>query len=92
MRVGWKQGAALATVVTQSDHVSICVRSLEQNRTDAELQDMINEVDADGNGTLDFPEFLSLMARKMKDADTDVELIEASKVFDRDGNSFIGVE
>ena len=60
--------------------------------TDAELQDMINEVDADGNGTIHFPEFLSLTARKMKDSNTDVELIEASKVFDRDGNSFIGVE
>lgn len=30
---------------------------------------MINEVDADGIGTLDFPEFLSLMARKMKHSD-----------------------
>ena len=67
-------------------------RSLEQNPTDAELQDVINEVDADGNGTIDFPEFLSLMARKTKDSDTDVELIEASKVFDRDGNSFIGAK
>merc|ERR1712176_1003266 len=55
----------------------------------AELQDMINEVDADGNGTIDFPEFLSLMARKMKDTDTEEELIEAFKVFDRDGNGFI---
>ena len=55
----------------------------------AELQDMINEVDADGNGTVDFPEFLSLMTRKIKDADTDEELIEAFKVFDRDGNGFI---
>ena len=27
---------------------------------------MINEVDVDGNGTIDFPEFLTLMARKMK--------------------------
>merc|ERR1712103_5077 len=49
----------------------------------------INEVDADGNGTIDFPEFLSLMARKMKDTDTEEELIEAFKVFDRDGNGFI---
>ena len=24
------------------------------------------QVDADGNGTIDFPEFLNLMARKMK--------------------------
>ena len=39
------------------------MRSLGQNPTEAELQDMINEVDADGNGTIDFPEFLNLMAR-----------------------------
>jgi Ca2+-binding EF-hand superfamily protein len=32
------------------------------------------------SGTIDFPEFLSLMARKMKDTDTEEELIEAFKV------------
>ena len=42
------------------------MRSLDQKPTGAELQDLINEVDADGNGTTDFPEFLSLMDRKMK--------------------------
>jgi hypothetical protein len=41
------------------------MRSLGQNPTEAELADMINEVDADGNGTIDFPEFLTMMARKM---------------------------
>jgi len=39
------------------------MRSLGQNPTEAELQDMINDVDADGNGTIDFPEFLTMMAR-----------------------------
>ena len=48
-----------------------------------------DKLDADGNGTIDFPEFLSLMARKMKDTDTEEELIEAFKVFDRDGNGLI---
>ena len=65
------------------------MRSLGQNPTEAELQDMINEVDADGNGTIDFPEFLTMMARKMKDTDTEEEIREAFRVFDKDGNGFI---
>ncbi|CAL5332987.1 unnamed protein product [Camellia sinensis] len=50
---------------------------------------MINEVDADGNGTIDFPEFLNLMARKMKDTDSEEERKEAFRVFDKDQNGFI---
>ena len=38
------------------------------------------QVDADGNGTIDFPEFLTLMARKMKDTDSEEEILEAFKV------------
>ncbi|CAN6867445.1 unnamed protein product [Brassica oleracea] len=51
--------------------------------------DMINEVDADGNGTIDFPEFLILMAKKMKDTDSEEELKEAFRVFEKDQNGFI---
>ncbi|KAF9368730.1 hypothetical protein CPB97_004299 [Podila verticillata] len=65
------------------------MRSLGQNPTEADLQDMVNEVDADGNGTIDFPEFLTMMARKMVDTDSEEEIKEAFKVFDKDGNGFI---
>merc|ERR1712227_623376 len=74
------------TITTKE--LATVMRSLGQNPTEAELQDMINEVDEDGNGTIEFDEFLSLMARKMKDTDTEEELIEAFKVFVRDGNGF----
>jgi calmodulin len=65
------------------------MRSLGQNPTEAELQDMITEVDSDGNGTVDFPEFLRLMARRMRDSDSAEELREAFRVFDKDQNGFI---
>ncbi|NXO02422.1 CALMS protein, partial [Rhinopomastus cyanomelas] len=65
------------------------MRSLGQNPTEAELRDMVGEVNADGSGTVDFAEFLSLMARKMRDTDSEEEIREAFRVFDKDGNGYI---
>mmetsp|Transcript_2907 Transcript_2907/g.4717 ORF Transcript_2907/g.4717 Transcript_2907/m.4717 type:complete len:150 (+) Transcript_2907:171-620(+) len=63
--------------------------ALGQNPTEQDLGIMIQEVDADEQGRIDFPSFLTLMAQKVKDTDTEEELIEAFKVFDRDQNGFI---
>lgn len=51
--------------------------------------DMIQEVDADGSGTIDFSEFLTMSTRNMKEADSEEEMIEAFRVFDKDGNGSI---
>lgn len=48
------------------DELATVIRSLDQNPTEEELQDMISEIDTDGNGTIEFAEFLNLMANKMK--------------------------
>ncbi|RCK56101.1 Vacuolar protein sorting-associated protein 13 [Candida viswanathii] len=53
------------------------------------LTDMINEVDVNSDGSIDFPEFLTMMARKMKDTDSEAEIAEAFKVFDRNGDGKI---
>jgi calmodulin len=65
------------------------MRNMGQNPTDAELQQMISEVDADGNGLIDFAEFVTLMARKMNNQDKDAEIREAFNVFDKDGSGKI---
>ena len=65
------------------------LRSLGQNPTEKELKDMVKELDEDGNGKIDFEEFLSIAKKMSRAKESDEELMEAFKVFDRDGDGFI---
>ncbi|CAD5111572.1 DgyrCDS871 [Dimorphilus gyrociliatus] len=65
------------------------MRSLGQNPTEAELKEMINEVDQDGNGFVDFDEFLGMMMKKMKEAGSEDEISEAFNLFDKDGDGYL---
>ena len=68
------------------------MKSIGQNPSESELQDMINEIDIDGEGVITFDGFISLMEKKLRDADTEEELIESFKVFDKDGIGLISSE
>lgn len=46
--------------------LGVVMRSLGQNPTEKELQELINGADDDASGTIDFQEFLNLMANKLK--------------------------
>ena len=50
------------------------------------MQEMSNEVDADGNGANDLPEYLPSTVEKVKDTDTKEELVKAIQVIDQDEN------
>ncbi|CAL9052493.1 calmodulin-like [Musa acuminata AAA Group] len=71
------------------EELGTVIKSLGQDPSEEELQEMIREVDSDGNGTIEFGEFLNLMARKVKETNIEEELKEAFKVFDKDQNGFI---
>lgn len=65
------------------------MRSLGQDPTETELRDMISEVDKDGNGTIDFDEFLILMAKNSNEGEEEEDIKRAFKVFDKDGSGTI---
>ncbi|XP_008197239.1 neo-calmodulin isoform X2 [Tribolium castaneum] len=69
--------------------LGVVMRSLGQRPTETELRDMVNEVDQDGNGTIEFNEFLQMMSKKLKDADGEEELKEAFRVFDKNNDGLI---
>jgi len=68
------------------------MRSLGQNPTEDELKDMVNEADDNGNGYVDFDEFLVTMTKKVKEADSGDEFREAFRIFDTQGDGFISAE
>ena len=48
-----------------------------QNPTDSEVNDMINEVDVDGSGVVEFEEFVNFFSRLMKNLNPQNEVREA---------------
>lgn len=48
------------------EELATVIQSLDGNPTQEEVEDMINEVHADGNGSIDFDEFLNVLATKTK--------------------------
>ena len=63
--------------------------SLGIDFTEEELEDMIHLLDTDGSGTVDFPEFLTIMASERDEVE---EIREAFEVFDINKNGFISAE
>ena len=57
--------------------------------TPEQVHDLFMEVDEDGGGSIDFDEFMVMMADRMKERDQEEEGIEAFKVFDADASGYI---
>eukprot|EP01084_Bolivina_argentea_P158307 275778_1 len=57
--------------------------SLGYSPTENQLTEMMNKVDLDGNGEIDFDEFISLMHKCDVESDFDREIREAFKFFDK---------
>lgn len=53
---------------------------------------MITEYDTDGNGSIEFGEFMDLMTREYINYNEEDELMQAFQLIDRDGNGLISEE
>ena len=69
--------------------LGVVMASLGYHHTDTDIEAMINAVDSDGSGTINFNEFVSLMGRKADEPISEQEVLDAFKVFDKDGNGLI---
>ncbi|XP_023221485.1 calmodulin-like [Centruroides sculpturatus] len=65
------------------------MRFLGQSMTESELQDAMEELNPGGEGSLNFPGFLTLMTKRTKNADNEEEIQKAFQIFDTDKDGFI---
>ncbi|PSC74754.1 Calmodulin [Micractinium conductrix] len=70
------------------------LKSLGQYPTPVELADLLQRMDANGNGVVDFDEFAEAMLGQAKDEETEQQLREVQEVFalfDADGSGLLSV-
>lgn len=75
-------------VITMKE-LGTAMRAMGHNPTQIELQEMIEEVDTDKDGAINFEEFVKMMLKTITDVEIEEKTIEAFKVFDRDGSGVI---
>lgn len=70
------------------------LKAMGQNPSETELNDMISEVDIDGNGTIEYAEFQELMtsSKHVQDVSSEDEMKEAFAMFDQNKDGFISLE
>lgn len=57
--------------------LGVVMRSLGERPSENELRDWVNDFDTNGNGTIEFNEFLQMMSMKLKCSHGEDELKEA---------------
>ena len=61
--------------------LGVVMKALGQDPTEEELDEIIMEVDVNGDGDIDFEEFCTLMVKKMNESEPEEELVEVFKKF-----------
>jgi len=74
------------------DELRQIVEELGHSAAESEWAAMMQEIDTDADGFVDFAEFLAMMARRLMLSDNEEEILEAFKVFDKDNNGELSAQ
>merc|ERR1711937_572738 len=79
-----------------ADELGEIMRAMGFRPTEEELVDLVNEIDEDGSGQIEFPEFCQLCATFLvEDPDIETmkkELKDAFRIYDKNGEGFITMD
>jgi calmodulin len=65
------------------------MKRLYQDATEADINGLVQSIDRDGNGKIDFQEFVLMMCKQGPESEAEEEVINAFRVFDNDNDGVI---
>ncbi|MEW5306603.1 MAG: hypothetical protein WDW36_009057 [Sanguina aurantia] len=68
------------------------MRALGKSPTEAQIREIIKDVDPEGRGLVDFKEFVGAMGKDMRDHDNEADLRAAWNVLDKEKRGLISVK
>jgi Ca2+-binding EF-hand superfamily protein len=71
------------------DELADLMRALNFPPTESEISSMKAEIDIDQNGSVDFKEFINIIARRVRDLDLEDEMVEAFRLFDTSHDGYV---
>ena len=74
-----------------SSELANIIKSINTDVSDEELLELLQEIDLEVNGEINFEKFVSMVNRREYDVDTEEELLNAFKTFDKEGNGLINL-
>ena len=77
--------------IVNSDELENILKSININVSDEEIKEIIEELGLEGNGEVNFEDFVSIVNRREKDVDSEEEVLKAFKLFDKEGNGLINI-
>lgn len=75
-----------------SSELANIIKSINTDVSDEELLELLQEIDLEVNGEINFEKFVSIVNRREYDVDTEEELLNAFKIFDKEGNGLINLD
>lgn len=68
------------------------MRAVGQPPTEADMIDLMREIDVDGSGAIDFYEFVSIIAHHMHPSETTQEIRQAFQLFDQNQDGAVTLD
>merc|ERR1711865_181550 len=75
-----------------SKELKVAMMALGFEPSDEEIDKMVKDIDADGNATIEFEEFVAMMGDKVSGKDGVDEMKKAFKLFDTEGKGKFGLK